>query len=127
MKKKLGFLFAMCLTLILVLPASVFAATVDVNLYDSFDGKKLTLSLYAYDETHQPSSEAPTVVKATLMSGTPGYYVYQTVYLTLTSSNPSQGLYVYTSNTLPSGWTVIEITASFSMVYVGKSANYQII
>ncbi|GMK40414.1 hypothetical protein PCCS19_34700 [Paenibacillus sp. CCS19] len=126
MKKKLGFLFAMCLTLLLVLPASVFAATVDVNLYDSLNDKMLTVSIYAYDETHQPSSEAPTAVKATLMSGSPGSYVYQTVYLTLTSSNPSQGLYVYTSNTLPSGWTVIEIAANFSMIYAGKSANYPI-
>lgn len=127
MKKKLGLLFTLCLTILLVLPASVFAATVDVNLYDSFDGKKLTVSISAYDETHQPSSEAPTAVKATLMSGSPGYYVYQTVYLTLTSSNPSQGQYVYTSSTLPSGWTVIEIAASFSMIYAGKSANYPIL
>jgi hypothetical protein len=131
MKKKFGMLITVCLIFLLALPVSVFAGGPAIpsngtNLSETFGNRILTVNVSAFDINYQPASNGPVAVRAKLLSGTPGNYVYQTVNLTLTSSNPSQGSYVYTSYPLPYGWTIIEIVVDFGNFVIGKSANYVI-
>ncbi len=128
MKKKFAMVVTVCLIFLLALPISAFAGPAvpgnGTNLSETFGNRKLTVNVTSFDANYQPASNGPVEVRVKLLNGYPGNYIYQTVSLTLTSSSPSLGSYVYTSNTLDYGWRIIEIVVDFGNFVIGKATNY---
>lgn len=123
MKKKLGLLLVMMLLSLTVLPMAAFAGglAVDFRLSASQSGSTVTFNVEALDEFGQPASNAPLYAK--MRVGIPiGNGDWQThfVDMTLVSSNPSTGQYVFQA-TRPYGYTVGTVEVAFSSMYVGMN------
>jgi len=122
MKKKLGLLLVMMLLSLTVLPVAAFAGgpAVDFRLTATQSGSTVTLNVEALDEFGQPASNAPLYAKMRVGIEVSGNWQTHYVDMTLVSSNPSTGQYVYQA-TRPFGYTVGTVEVWFTGFHVGMN------
>ncbi|OBR63763.1 hypothetical protein A7K91_17760 [Paenibacillus oryzae] len=122
MKKKLSLILVMVLLSLTVLPVAAFAGgrAVDVGLSASQSGSTVTLNVLARDEFGQPANNAPLYAKMRVGIEINNNWQTHYVDMTLVSSNPSTGLYVYQA-TRPTGYTVGTVEVWFGDLHLGMN------